>query len=156
MKQHTIHLTALQRKRLQVLTQSGEAKARVIKRALVLLKSDEGLPDSDIAAHLKVSVSTIERRRRFFCAEGLEWAVFDAMRPGVRPALNDQQEAYLVAIACSDPPEGRTHWTIELLRERLIKDTLVDSVSVGTIHARLTERGIKPWREKNVVHPESR
>ena len=125
---------------------------RVIKRAMILLKGDAGDADDDIAQAVKVSSRTVQRVRERYAEDGIERALYDAPRPGGTPRLDEKQEATLVAIACSAPPEGHTHWTIELLRAKLIDDSVVPSVSVGTIYARLAERGIKPWREKNVVH----
>lgn len=125
-----------------------------MKRAQILLQSHRGLTDEAIAKAVDVSVSTVERTRKIYCVEDLQAAIHDAPRPGAKPVFDEKKEARLVAIACSAPPEETIHWTIELLRDRLIKDGVVDTVSVGTIHARLTERGIKPWLKKNVVHSE--
>ena len=154
MKQHTIQLSARERKTLRALTGRGRESARVIKRAQILLQSHRGLTDEVIAKTIDVSISTAERTRKTYCAEGLQAALYDAPRPGAEPVFDEKQEARLVAIACSTPPEAESRWTIELLRDRLIKDGVVDTVSVGTIHARLCERGIKPWLKKNVVHSE--
>lgn len=154
MKQHTIQLSALEQKTLRALIRRGNVNARVMKRAQVLLQSHRGLTDEAIARAVDVSVSTVERTRKTYCNKDLQTAVYDAPRPGAEPVFDEKQEARLVAIACSTPPEEATHWTIELLRDRLLKDKVVDAVSVGTIHARLTERGIKPWLKKNVVHSE--
>lgn len=154
MKQHTIQLSARERKTLRALSRRGSVNARVMKRAQMLLQSHRGLTDEAIAKVVDVSVSTVERTRKTYCAEDLQAALYDASRPGAEPVFDEKREAHLVAIACSTPPEEATRWTIELLRDRLIKDGVVDTVSVGTIHARLTERGIKPWLKKNVVHSE--
>jgi transposase len=153
MKKYIIQLSATERERLHAVTRKGKYGARVIRRARVLLGSDAGVSDATIAAVEQVASSTVQRIRERYHDSGLDRALFDAPRPGTPRALDDQQEAHLVAIACSDPPEGHTHWTIELLKERMIADGITDRVAVGTIHARLAERGLKPWREKNVVHP---
>ena len=65
------------------------------------------------------------------------------------------KEAKLVAIACSGAPEGRDRWTLSLLRDKLIGDKVVLKISLDTIHRGLNKRGIKPWREKNVVRTDS-
>jgi transposase len=155
MKKYIIKLSAKERKRLADITRKGKHGARVIKRARVLLAADAGTGDEQIARDVDLNSRTIQRIRGRYKAGGFEQAVYDAPRPGTPRALSDEAEAHLVAIACTDPPEGHTHWTMELLRERMISDGTVDSVAVGTIHARLTERGIKPWREKNVVRAEA-
>jgi hypothetical protein len=85
----------------------------------------------------------------------MDRALYDAARPGQAPKLDTKAEAHLVAIACTDPPEGSDHWTLELLQERMISDGKVDSISTVAIWKHLSKRGIKPWREKNVVHSEA-
>ena len=154
MKEHTIQLSARERKQLRALTRRGSENARVIKRAQVLLKSHAGKTDQKIAEEVDVTVRTVERIRKRYRSGGVDRALHDAPRPGATPVLDPKQEAYLVALACSDPPKGRKHWTLELLQKRLVRDGTVRSISYGTIYLRLRERGLKPWREKNVVHSE--
>lgn len=154
MKKYIIKLSDSERKRLQMITRKGSHGARVIRRARILLASNAGVADAIIAAAVEVAVSTVQRIRERYHDNGLDRALHDAPRPGTPRVLSDKQEAYLVALACSDAPQGRIHWTIELLRERMIADGVTDRVAVGTIHARLTERNIKPWREKNVGNPD--
>jgi len=154
MKQHTIQLSARERKTLRALIKRGTVNARVMKRAQIVLQSHAGRTDAAIAEGLDSTTRTVERIRKKYVKKGLKATLIDAPRPGAKPVFNEKQEARLVAIACSTPPEEAIRWTIELLRDRLIKDGVVDTVSVGTIHARLTERGIKPWLKKNVVHSE--
>ena len=151
MKQYIIELSRSERASIQSIIKKGKHYARTIIRARVLLASDAGKTDAVIAAREGISTRTAQRIRERYHDGGLDRALYDAPRPGTPPVLDTKQEAYLVALACSDAPEGHTHWTIELLRERFRKDRK-KTVSVGTIHARLTTRGIKPWREKNVVH----
>lgn len=154
MKKYIVKLSRKERTQLQTITKKGKHGSRVIKRAMTLLKSDAEKEDKEIAHHIGISIRTVQRIRKRYVDNGIEHALYDAPRPGTPPRLNEKQEAILVATACSDPPQGHTYWTIELLREKLINDNVVRSVSVGTIHARLSERGIKPWREKNVVYSE--
>jgi transposase len=151
-QKHKIKLSKKEKQQLIKLTSSGTAKARVIKRAWILIKADEGLKDSEIAQQLKVSIPTIERVRGHYDTEDLKRAVYDNPRSGQPARLDDVKEAKLVAIACSNPPEGSSVWTLELLKQRLIKDKTVKSIATVTIWHYLKDRGIKPWREKNVVH----
>lgn len=151
MKKYIIKLSSEERGQLNTITKKGRHNAQVIKRARVLFESDTGDTDAVIANQERASTRTVQRIRKRYHEGGLGRALYDAPRPGTPPVLNDRQEAHLIAIACSNPPEGHTHWTMELLRERMINNKIVDRVSVGTIHARLTEQGVKPWREKNVV-----
>jgi len=105
-----------------------------------------------MAVQLGLGRSTVQRTREHDRAGGLNRALDDAPRPGQPPKLDDNAEAHLVAIACSDAPEGRDHWTLELLQERMIADKKVKTISTVAIWKHLKKRGIKPWREKNVVH----
>ena len=87
---------------------------------------------------------------------GLDRALYDAPRTGQPRKLNDKGEAYLVALASSDPPEGRERWTLELLQKKMVEDKKVASISDVCILSYLSNRGIKPWREKNAVRAEAR
>jgi transposase len=108
--------------------------------------------DGEIAAQVGCDLRTVARIRKRYATEGLDRALKDAPRSGQPPKITERIETRLVAIACSTPPEGATRWTLTLLQERLIADKLLTSISLNAIHEHLRERGIKPWREKNVVH----
>jgi len=153
-QKHIITLSRQQKVQLQNITRKGTHNAREIKRAYVLLKSAGGMKDVNIAMDVGVSVRTVERIRARFAEGGIDRAIADAPRSGQPPALDDKAEAHLVAIACSDPPEGRDHWTLQLLQTKLIADKKVKTISTVAIWNYLQKRGIKPWREKNVVHSE--
>lgn len=152
---HTVTLLRREKKILREITTKGRSNARVIKRAYILLKTDCGETDESIAGELNVSKRTVQRVRTNCEADGLESALYDAPRSGQPPKLNDKSEAHLIAIACSGPPKGRNRWTLELLQKRMIKDKKVKTISTVTIWSYLTNRGIKPWLEKNVVCSES-
>jgi transposase len=152
-QKHIVKLSASQKRQLNDMVGKGKHKARDIKRAQVLLKSSQGIKDEDIATSVGLSLRTVGRVRQRFTEKdgGLKRAVYDLPRSGQPAKLDDANEAKLVAIACSDAPEGRERWTLQLLRDKLIGDKVVLKISLDTIHRQLTKRGIKPWREKNVV-----
>ncbi len=152
---HTVCLTAEERTQLRTMLRKGEGKARVLNRARIIIKLDQGGSDDRIAADTFVSTKTIGRIRERFTEGGLDRALYDLPRSGQPPIITAKVEAHLVAIACTTPPDGRAHWTLELLRTKLIDDKKVKHISTVAILKRLTKRGIKPWREKNVVHSES-
>lgn len=119
-KFHTVSLSEVERVFLQRTISAGTASARVTRRARVLLKADTGPPgpgweDTTIAETVEVSVPTIERLRKRAVAEGVEAAIRDRSRPPRPGKLDGAQEARLTALACSEPPEGRTRWTLALL-----------------------------------------
>ena len=124
-KVYHVVLTADERVALQTLSTQGVAAARALTRARILLKADES-PDSpawsdpQIAAALDVSRPTIERVRQRFGTERI--AAVQRHPPATRPApkVDGEQEAHLIALACSAPPRGRERWTLRLLAERYV------------------------------------
>src|SRR5215213_8984312 len=119
-KQYIVDLTLEERTSLDALTRKGKAAARSIRRAQTLLLADAGLTDAAIALRLNIGHATVERTRRRFVEEGLDKALSEKPRPGARRKLDGKQEAFLVALACSDPPEGRDKWNMQLLADRLV------------------------------------
>ena len=90
-----------------------------------------------------MGTSTVERiRKRFVTEGGMEQALNQRPRPGGKRKLMGKQEAYLLALACSDPPQGKKHWTMQLLADRLIELEVVDSVSDETVRRTLKRRGL--------------
>ena len=150
---YIVTLSARERRQLKDIIAKGVHHARVVRHASVLLKSDGGMKDEEIGVHTGMSVRNISRVRKRYVSHGLDRALYDAPRPGQAPVLAAQAEATLVALACSPPPEGATRWTLALLRERMLRDGVVAHISTVAIWRHLADRGLKPWREKNVVHP---
>jgi transposase len=132
-KKYLVDLTLEERSELKALLQGGKAGVRRLYRARVLLLADEGATDEEIARALHLGTSTVERTRRRFVEGGLERALNDRPRPGKPRLLNGKQEAFLVALACSDPPEGRERWTMQLLADRLIELRIVESITDETV-----------------------
>ena len=140
LKKYVVELTAEERDELEALTGKGSISARRLKRALVLLAADEGRKDEQIAESARVHRTTVEYLRKRFVEEGLEAALSERMRPGRERVLDGKQEAYLVALACSKPPEGRASWTMQLLADRLVELQIVESISDETVR-RTLKRG---------------
>ena len=137
MEKRVIHLQPTEREKLSKLVRNGKIQADVVKRAYMLLHSDRGTSDVAIAALLMCSEDTVRRARVRYLTEGLTAALEDKPHPGQAPLLNPQQEAYLIALACSDPPAGRERWTLELLTTRLIADEQVVEISPETVRLTL-------------------
>ena len=134
-RKHVVALTDEQRLALDRLVNRGRESARKITRARVLLKADEGEADEEIAAALDVSVATVERVRKRFASAGLDAAVERRPQPA-RPAkrvLDGDAEARLITLACSKPPEGHGHWTLDLLADRMVRLDVVPAVSRDTV-----------------------
>jgi len=144
MKKYVVKLTPKERKKLLGVVSKGKNKAAVIRRAHSLLKSDESKTDQEIADLLYSSEDTISRTRQRFCEDGLDAALEDRPHPGSAHKLDDGQEAYLVALVCSDPPAGRKRWTLELLTKRLVDDGIVADISTETVRLMLKKTGSNP------------
>jgi transposase len=133
MKKHEVTLLPNEKKKLKAIVSSGQNKAAVIRRAHILLKTDEGKTDAEISDILYVSKQTIRRTRLRYVTEGLQVALEDRPHPKPEPKLNEEQEAHLVAVTCSSPPAGHARWTLELLQERLIQDGIVAGIAPETV-----------------------
>jgi transposase len=129
LKRYRVTLADEERERLRGLTRKGTASARMVRRARTLLLAAEGRIDGDIAAALQIGVATVERTRRRFVEEGLEAALTERPRPGARPKLGPKQQAFVVALACTTPPEGRLRWTMQLLADRVVELQIVPDIS---------------------------
>lgn len=140
---YRVVLDEAQRAELRTLVGSGSAPARMLTRARVLLKADHGeggsgWSDAAIAGALDVNPSTVLRVRRQFAAEGLE-ATLARKRPDrvYERRLDGAQEARLVALACSAPPDGRARWSLRLLADELVRLEVVEGVSHETVRRTL-------------------
>ena len=128
-----IHLEDNERTELEQLIKSGIHSARVLSRARTLLLLDRSQGDKRTIAQVvdasMVSQGTVSNLKRRYFAGGLERALFDLSRPGAKPKIDGEAEAHLIALTCSDPPEGYDHWTLRLLADRLVTMEVVESIS---------------------------
>jgi transposase len=137
MKRFVVELTDEERASLRALTQKGKASARVIRRAHLLLLADAGKTDEQIHEALQIGIATVERLRKRCVEEGVEAALLERHRPGGTPKLGPNQEAFLIALACSDPPKGRACWTMQLLADEMVALGQVESISDETVRRTL-------------------
>lgn len=136
-KKYIVDLNEEERQMLKEMTSKGEIKARKMRRAQLLLKADEGMSDPEIMTALGVSRPMVERVRKRFVEGGLGRALNDAPRPGQKRKLDGRAEAHLVAMACSDAPEGHDHWSLRLLAGRLVELGVVESICHETVRQTL-------------------
>lgn len=136
-KKYIINLSIDQTEQLEQLSNKGKISVRKYKRIQVILMSNAGYKDEEIATTLKISVDTIERVRKKFVLLGLPQALNEKPRPGQPKKLVGQEEAFLIATACSDPPSGRNNWTMQLLADKLVQLSVVDSISDETVRLTL-------------------
>jgi transposase len=136
-KRYVVTLTDEERAQLLALTKQGRGAARRLTRAHLLLQAAAGATQEAIAAALHWGRATVVRTCQRCVEEGLEAALQDRPRPGAQRKLDGKQEAFLIALACSPPPEGRTCWTMQLLANRLVELRLIDAISDETVRRTL-------------------
>jgi transposase len=144
MKLYRVDLSEAERTTLLGLIQKGKTAARKVRRAHVLLLAAEGKTDRQISEPLHTGTATVERLRKRFVEEGLEAALAEKARPGAQRKLDGKQEAFLVALTCSTPPEGRRRWTMQLLADRLVELGVVGSLSDETVRRLLKQTTSSP------------
>src|SRR4051812_47487021 len=140
MKKYKVTLTAEERLSLSELIAAGKASAQKLIHARILLKADAApdgpaWTDDRIAEAVEVNRSTVERVRQRFVEQGFEAALVrkKQVRPSRQRKLDGDGEARLVALACSQPPQGRGAWTLQLLADRLVGLHVVDAISHETV-----------------------
>jgi transposase len=135
---YIVKLAEEERERLQKLVTSGRTAARTLNRARILLKIADGDKDQTIAQALNVGLSTIYRVRQRCVEEGVESAI-TAHRPRrhYQRKLDGEQEAHLIALACSQAPEGHARWSLRLLANNMVELGYVDRVSHETVRGTL-------------------
>ena len=142
-KRYRVRLGEDEQEELMALVSKGRAAAYKQTHARILLLSDEnqaggGMKDEEIVRALKVGIATVERVRRRGVEDGLEAALERKRQINRRlRRLDGKGEAHLVALACSQPPEGRVSWTLKLLADRLVEREIVESISTETVRQTL-------------------
>lgn len=143
-KKYPVILNESEREQLKSLIAAGTAPARKLTHARILLKADQspegpGWVDEAIAEAVETSQPTVSRVRKQYFEEGLE-AALNRRAPNreYHRKLDGEQEAHLVALACSEPPEGRARWSLRLLADRLVELEVVDEeISYQTVRRTL-------------------
>jgi len=143
MDKYRVTLTAEERAELEQMVSCGKAAARKLTHARILLLADdsggEGCPDEQIVDALRTSLRTVSRIRRQLVTEGLDSALRRQQQPP-RPdkiKIKGDVERRLIELACSDPPVGRCHWTLQLLADELVVLGLVDRIGIETVRLAL-------------------
>jgi transposase len=124
---------------------------RVVVRAMTLLQLAKGQSAPRVAGVVPLSPQAIRKIGLRYKEGGLGRALYDKQRPGAVRVLNESQRQRIIAMVCSEPPEGCARWTVRLVAEEAVKRKLVPRVGRETIRILLLHHDLKPWREKNVV-----
>jgi putative transposase len=146
-----IGVTTKDRKELQKLLAGGVQQVRVVLRAVALLQLAKGVSAPKIAGMVPLTAQAIRKIGHRYEEGGLERALYEKQRPGADALLEDSEKQRIIAMVCSDPPEGFARWTVRLVAEEAVKRRLVPRVGRETIRILLLHHDLKPWREKNVV-----
>ena len=145
-KHQDINLSRDERSQLDSLIRSGRSLARVITKARILLLTDvsqgQGHQNNEIVSALGTSICTVLRTRKTYLESGLDAALYDKPRPGQKPKITGEVEATLTMLACSDPPDGASRWTLQLLADRLVQLELVDGISAVAVFKRLKKMNL--------------
>jgi hypothetical protein len=150
-KLYTVTLTDAQRQQLTSITQNYRYSQRERNRAQILLQTAQGQTDPDIAQAVGCSTMTVRNVRLRFCQQeaaqtrSIKQAVKRAVqKKRAKRALDGRQEAHLIALACSAPPEGANRWTLQLLHDRLIEMSVVERIGKETIRRTLKKTNLSP------------
>jgi transposase len=141
-----VRLTGEQRADLARRLEQEALNGRQRRRHEILLFADLNQTDVQIAKATGAGCSTVERVRQRFAREGLEAALSERKRCGAPAKLDGKQEALLVALACSDAPEGQAKWTARLLANRAVEMEVVESISESTVRRLLKKTRSSPGR----------
>jgi Homeodomain-like domain len=151
-KKYVVELTQDEREQLHKLISAGSASARMLNRARILLKADVGkhaqgrpLLDREIAPMLETSTATVQRVRERFCGQGLD-AALERSAPDrlYERSFDGRAEARLIALACSEAPEGRERWSMRLLAHKAVELGIVREVSHETVRKTLKKTNCAP------------
>ena len=155
MKKFIVTLTGEEREHLAGITSKGKHRSQKLLNALTLLACDEGehqkkrSKNEEISRVLNTSMRKIDRVKKRFVIDGLDVALHGRKGSRVYDKKADGDfEAHLVALSCSDPPEGFSRWTLRLLAEKVVELDYIDNISHETIRRVLKKTNLSPGSEK--------
>jgi putative transposase len=142
MKRKKVKLSRSEIEFLRAFKNSGKLSQREYDRANILLLLDKGKLDAEIVDFLEVERTTVWRTRKRYLEEGLEKSLQEKERSGQPKKYGGKQEAEIIALACSDPPQGRAKWSLELLTEKLSHQKGLKSINRETIRLILKKTNV--------------
>ena len=141
---YSIQLTPEEREQLNRLIRGGKPSARIVTRARILLKIDDGWKAPQVASALDVAEGTVYRVKRRYADAGLEGVLHDRVQANRFRKLDAKAEAHLIALACRDAPEGHQRWILQLLADQMVQLGLVDSLTYETVRLKLKKTSSSP------------
>jgi len=148
-----VKLKPRDRQELDGMLRRGRESVRVLNRAQALRQMGHGRTVAQTAEALSLSQTMVRDVANRYCEAGLNRALREAPRPGKERVLKPKQEQQLVAMLCGPSPSGRARWTIRLATEEVMNQGIVATIGRETVRETMKRHALKPWREKNVVHP---
>ena len=146
-----IEVSREDQEQLRQLLRAGIQQVRVVLRALALEQLSVGLTAPAVARIVHLTPQAVRRIGHRYKRGGLEGALYERQGRGAEPRLDPSQKQRIIAMVCSQPPEGYARWTVRLVAEQAVKRKLVPNVGRETVRILLLSHDLKPWREKNVV-----
>lgn len=150
-----LNVTSEERAQLELLLHRGQTKTRVLTRARIVLKSAEGWSAAQIAQALEICPATVTNTRRRYQEGGIARVLEDRPPTPHARALDGAGEAVLIAVACSSVPDGHDHWTLRMLRGKLIELGVVEGISASTVQTTLKKMRSSPGNGNTGVCPRS-
>jgi len=132
-RKNLVRLKQKEKELLKQLVSKGKERARKLTRCRILLLADEGMKDTRIIEALKVARNTVRQVRSRYIQKGLEASLNEQPRSGAPKKFSGRQKAKITAIACSEPPEGRSRWTLRLIADKIVELEITDSISYKTV-----------------------
>ena len=155
---YAVDLTDAERTALREIISKNKAKRSTIINAYILLKADRtcGWTNEAIAAAYEVSTKKVEQLKKRFVEEGCEAALYrKPVTNAHRRKITGDEEAHLIALCCSQAPEGHERWTLRMLADRLVELDIVDSISHETVRQTLKKMNLNRGKRKNGAFPQS-
>jgi transposase len=153
-QKYVVDLSQTERETLNTLIQTTAPRDRRVKHAKILLESDRRHSIAKVATWVGVGHSMVEHTRQRYVEGGIEAALNDKSRPGGQAKLDGHQQAFVVALACSDTPDGQERWSMQMLADKLVELDVVDApVSHDTIGRVLKKMTSSPGSKNNGVSP---
>jgi putative transposase len=146
-----IRLKAKDKAEIRSLLRGGVQQVRVVLRALALQQLATGVAAPQVAQSMPLTSKAIRELAHRYNRGGLERALYDRQRPGAHQILDASQKQRIVAMVCSQPPQGCARWTVRLVATEAVRRKLAPRVGRETVRILLESHDLKPWREKNVV-----
>jgi putative transposase len=143
-------------KAIREILRAGIQQVRVVLRAIALEQLSAGQTAPAVARIVHLSPQAVRRIAHRYQKGGLDGALYERHGRGSQELLDASEKQRVIAMVCSQPPEGQARWTVRLIAEQAVKRKLVPQVGRETIRVLLSNHDLQPWREKNVVRRRAR